>query len=40
MEQMPAELLVFCTLLGPEGPARTVAELVEAPCERTSGSFC
>jgi hypothetical protein len=23
MEQMPAESLVFCTLLGPEGPDRT-----------------
>jgi hypothetical protein len=34
-EQMPAEQLVFCTLLGPEGP--DVEEFARATRERTSG---
>ena len=35
---MPAESLVFCTLLGPEGP--DLEELARATRERTSGLRC
>ena len=35
MEEMPAESLVFCTLLGPEGP--DLEELARVNRERTSG---
>ena len=38
MEEMPAEKLVFCTLLGPEGP--DLAELARVSREPNLGTIC